>query len=194
MASPTNNLGHSHSRTSATPESVTETLQVPESPNEKPTGAEGPKGIQAVKKGRDFWLSFLAMIVSIFLSALDLTSVGTALPTIADALNDTEGNYVWVRRLWYRPVSSSCTDYCQGWICICAVEYRNHAFERQSVRCLWKARVLTFGPLRALTYVVSSPQKASHVGLDCPLRTWERLGRRCPRYGSCPTWCLLTNV
>ncbi|KAK0421857.1 iron permease [Armillaria borealis] len=116
MASPTNNLGHSHSRTSTTPDSVTETLQVPESPNEKPTGAEGPKGIQAVKKGRDFWLSFLAMIVSIFLSALDLTSVGTALPTIADALNDTEGNYVWVGSAYalsstaIMPLSGSLSD------------------------------------------------------------------------------------
>ncbi|KAK0224765.1 iron permease [Armillaria nabsnona] len=116
MASSTNNLGHSHSRTSTTPESVTETLQVPESPNEKPAGAEGPKGIQAVKKGRDFWLSFLAMIVSIFLSALDLTSVGTALPTIADALNDTEGNYVWVGSAYalsstaIMPLSGSLSD------------------------------------------------------------------------------------
>ncbi|KAK0501035.1 iron permease [Armillaria luteobubalina] len=113
MASPTNNLGHSDSHTS---ESITETLQVPESPNEKTTGAEGPKGIQAVKKGRDFWLSFLAMIVSIFLSALDLTSVGTALPTIADALNDTEGNYVWVGSAYalsstaIMPLSGSLSD------------------------------------------------------------------------------------
>ncbi|KAK0185168.1 MFS general substrate transporter [Armillaria mellea] len=116
MASPTNNLGHSHSRSSSAPESVTETLQVPESPNEKPAGAEGPKGIQAVKKGRDFWLSFLAMIVSIFLSALDLTSVGTALPTIADALNDTQGNYVWVGSAYalsstaIMPLSGSLSD------------------------------------------------------------------------------------
>ncbi|KAK0224745.1 major facilitator superfamily domain-containing protein [Armillaria nabsnona] len=116
MASPTNNLGHSHSRTSTTPESVTETLQVPESPNEKPTDAEEPKSIQAVKKGRDFWLSFLAMIVSIFLRALDLTSVGTALPTIADALNDTEGNHVWVGSAYalsstaIMPLSGSLSD------------------------------------------------------------------------------------
>ena len=54
------------------------------------------RGIEATTKGRDFWLSFAAMIVSIFLSALDLTSIGTALPTIADALNDTKGDFTWV--------------------------------------------------------------------------------------------------
>ncbi|KAJ7743512.1 iron permease [Mycena maculata] len=46
-------------------------------------------------KGRNFWLTFTAVIVSIFLSALDLTAVATALPTITDDLNG--GNlFVWV--------------------------------------------------------------------------------------------------
>ncbi|KAK0482589.1 major facilitator superfamily domain-containing protein [Armillaria novae-zelandiae] len=96
------------------PESVTETLQVPENVSEK--RPEEPKGIEAVKKGRDFWLSFAAMIVSIFLSALDLTSVGTALPTIAEALNDEEGNYVWVGSAYalsstaVMPLSGSLSD------------------------------------------------------------------------------------
>ncbi|KAG7448253.1 iron permease [Guyanagaster necrorhizus] len=95
-------------------ESVTETLQVPESVSEK--RPEEPKGIESVKKGRDFWLSFVAMIVSIFLSALDLTSVGTALPTIADALNDVKGNYVWVGSAYalsstaIMPLSGSLSD------------------------------------------------------------------------------------
>ncbi|KAJ7166131.1 MFS multidrug transporter [Mycena filopes] len=41
-------------------------------------------------------MSFLAIMVATFLSALDQTAVGTALPTIATALDDTEGDYIWV--------------------------------------------------------------------------------------------------
>ncbi|KAJ7174690.1 iron permease [Mycena filopes] len=48
------------------------------------------------RKPRAFWMSFLAIMVATFLSALDQTAVGTALPTIATALNDTEGDYIWV--------------------------------------------------------------------------------------------------
>lgn len=48
-------------------------------------------------KSRAFYLSFLAIMVATFLSALDLTAIGTALPTIANALNDTKGDYTWVR-------------------------------------------------------------------------------------------------
>ncbi|KAJ7366120.1 hypothetical protein DFH08DRAFT_652079, partial [Mycena albidolilacea] len=47
-------------------------------------------------KSRAFWLSFVAIMAAEFLSALDLTAVGTALPTIAGALSDTEGDYIWV--------------------------------------------------------------------------------------------------
>ncbi|OBZ65418.1 putative transporter C3H1.06c [Grifola frondosa] len=46
-------------------------------------------------KGSAFWLSFCAIIVSIFLSALDLTGVATALPTITDDLHGAD-NFVWV--------------------------------------------------------------------------------------------------
>jgi hypothetical protein len=35
-------------------------------------------------------------MVSVFLSALDLTAIATPLPTIANALNDTKGDYIWV--------------------------------------------------------------------------------------------------
>jgi MFS family permease len=41
-------------------------------------------------------MSFLAIMVASFLSALDQTALGTALPTIATALNDTNGDYIWV--------------------------------------------------------------------------------------------------
>lgn len=46
-------------------------------------------------KGSAFWLSFLAIIVSIFLSALDLTAVATILPTVTADLNGGE-KFVWV--------------------------------------------------------------------------------------------------
>ncbi|KAF8211591.1 iron permease [Mycena galopus ATCC 62051] len=49
-----------------------------------------------VGKSRAFYLTFLAIMVSTFLSAMDLSAVGTALPTIASALNDTKGDYIWV--------------------------------------------------------------------------------------------------
>ncbi|KAJ6515486.1 iron permease [Mycena sanguinolenta] len=47
-------------------------------------------------KSRAFYLSFAAIMVSTFLSALDLTAISTALPTISNALNDTQGDYIWV--------------------------------------------------------------------------------------------------
>ena len=46
-------------------------------------------------KGASFWLSYVAVVVSIFLSAMDLTAVSTALPTITKDLNGNE-NFVWV--------------------------------------------------------------------------------------------------
>ncbi|KAF7313369.1 MFS domain-containing protein [Mycena chlorophos] len=51
---------------------------------------------QTSKKSRAFYLSFLAIMVATFLSALDLTAVATALPTIARALDDTHGDFTWI--------------------------------------------------------------------------------------------------
>lgn len=53
-----------------------------------PSARGGPKGL-------DFWLSYIAVTVSVFLSALDLTGVATALPTITADLNGGD-NFVWV--------------------------------------------------------------------------------------------------
>ncbi|KAJ7636318.1 iron permease [Roridomyces roridus] len=47
-------------------------------------------------KSKAFWLCIIALMLSDILGALDLTAIGTALPTIAEALNDTSGNYIWV--------------------------------------------------------------------------------------------------
>ncbi|KAJ7907211.1 iron permease [Mycena leptocephala] len=55
-----------------------------------------PLGAHPPRKTRAFWMSFLAIMVASFLSALDQTALGTALPTIATALNDTNGDYIWV--------------------------------------------------------------------------------------------------
>ncbi|KIO16030.1 hypothetical protein M407DRAFT_234031 [Tulasnella calospora MUT 4182] len=45
-------------------------------------------------KGLRFWLVIVAMMVTTFLSAIDLTSVSTALPTIVQDLNGSE--FAWV--------------------------------------------------------------------------------------------------
>ena len=46
------------------------------------------------KKGFKFWLVFVSMCTCLFLSALELCSVSTALPTIADALHASQ--FTWV--------------------------------------------------------------------------------------------------
>ncbi|KAG8918932.1 hypothetical protein FRC01_001574 [Tulasnella sp. 417] len=46
------------------------------------------------EKGLRFWLVIVAMMVTTFLSAIDLTSVSTALPTIVQDLNGSE--FAWV--------------------------------------------------------------------------------------------------
>ncbi|KAF8202686.1 iron permease [Mycena galopus ATCC 62051] len=64
---------------------------------EAPPDSNVPGGPQKrAPKSRAFWLSFVAIMVAEFLAALDLTAVGTALPTIAEGLRDTSGDYIWV--------------------------------------------------------------------------------------------------
>ena len=46
-------------------------------------------------KGSAFWLAFLAIVSSIFLSALDLTAVSTVLPTITADLQGGD-KFTWV--------------------------------------------------------------------------------------------------
>ncbi len=46
-------------------------------------------------KGSAFWLSFIAVVVANFLSALDMTAVSTAVPTMANDLNGGD-SFVWV--------------------------------------------------------------------------------------------------
>ena len=46
-------------------------------------------------KGSAFWMSFVAIVVCMFLSAMDLTAVSTVLPTITEDLNGGD-DFVWV--------------------------------------------------------------------------------------------------
>ncbi|KAJ7435210.1 iron permease [Mycena galericulata] len=75
---------------------------------------ESPKS--STGKSRSFYLSFVAIMAAVFLSALDLTAVGTALPTIAEALNDTRGDYIWVGSAYalsstaFIPLSGNLSD------------------------------------------------------------------------------------
>ena len=64
----------------------TDTLAVPET--------RGETSNAPTKRGSAFWLTMLALIVSTFLSALDLTAIGTALPTIIADLNGGE-DFSW---------------------------------------------------------------------------------------------------
>ncbi|TCD65221.1 hypothetical protein EIP91_002968 [Steccherinum ochraceum] len=57
--------------------------------------APTPPASQPPRKGRDFWLSFAAIVVSSLLAALDLTAVSTILPTLTDDLNGAD-NFTWV--------------------------------------------------------------------------------------------------
>ncbi|KAJ7163787.1 iron permease [Mycena crocata] len=67
-------------------------------------------------KSQAFWMSFAVIMVATFLSVLDLTAVGTALPTIADTLNDSKGDYTWVGSAYalsstaFIPLSGSLAD------------------------------------------------------------------------------------
>ena len=70
--------------------SVTEETAV--MPQPQTTDGPPPKG---TKKGSAFWLTFLAIIVCTFVSALDLTAISTALPTITDDLQGGD-KFVWV--------------------------------------------------------------------------------------------------
>ncbi|KAF8685508.1 Iron permease [Rhizoctonia solani] len=66
------------------------------------------------KKGARFWLIFVAICASTFLSALELTSVSTALPTIVEALHGHD--FAWVGSAYtlgstaFMPMSGGLAD------------------------------------------------------------------------------------
>lgn len=51
--------------------------------------------VKSPPKGRAFWLTFVAVVMTLFLGALDLTAVSTALPTITADLGGGD-DFVWV--------------------------------------------------------------------------------------------------
>ena len=51
-------------------------------------------------KGPRFWLTFVCLILTAFVSALEGSIVSTALPSIARALDASE-NYIWVVNVYY---------------------------------------------------------------------------------------------
>ena len=61
----------------------------------EPESVRPPSTSPSHGKGSVFWLSFIAILVSVLLSALDLTAVATILPTLTDDLHG--GNrFTWV--------------------------------------------------------------------------------------------------
>ena len=65
--------------------------------NKPPSLALAEPAVVPVKqsRGKDFWLSFIAIVVTILLSALDLTAISTILPTLTADL-DGGDDFTWV--------------------------------------------------------------------------------------------------
>ncbi|KAF7790410.1 hypothetical protein EIP86_001365 [Pleurotus ostreatoroseus] len=78
------------------------------SDNDAPTGTTGGKGSA-------FWLTFFALAMCTLLSAIDLTAVGIALPTITKQLNGSD-EFVWIGSAYalsstaFLPLSGSFAD------------------------------------------------------------------------------------
>ncbi|KAI0763293.1 MFS multidrug transporter [Trametes elegans] len=79
---------------------------MPSTPSSTPT----PSKPAAKPKGSAFWLSFLAIVVSNVLSALDVTAVSTALPTITHDLGG-DNDFVWVGAA-YGLASTAMLPFC----------------------------------------------------------------------------------
>ena len=61
-----------------------------------PAAADPPQAPRpGFRKGSAFWLSFVAILVCTFCSALDLTAIATALPTITESLHGGD-EFVWI--------------------------------------------------------------------------------------------------
>ena len=69
-------------------ETVVEPVTASQSDLTAPTPSTG------FRKGSAFWLTFIAVLVCTFVSALDLTAVSVALPTITESLHGG-GKFVW---------------------------------------------------------------------------------------------------
>ncbi|KAI0972724.1 MFS general substrate transporter [Xylaria arbuscula] len=80
-----------------------------------------------VPKGPRFWLTFVCLVVTAFVSALEGSIVSTALPSIARAL-DSSQNYIWVVNVYYltsaavQPIYGQLADlWGRRWLTVGAV-------------------------------------------------------------------------
>ncbi len=72
--------------------------------------ANPPPTEGTVPKGPRFWLVFVCLVLTAFLSALEGSIVSTALPSIARALNASQ-NYIWVVNVYYLTRYVSCSRF-----------------------------------------------------------------------------------
>ncbi|KAI3333026.1 MFS general substrate transporter [Ustulina deusta] len=89
--------------------------------------ANPPPTEGTVPKGPRFWLVFVCLVLTAFLSALEGSIVSTALPSIARALNASQ-NYIWVVNVYYltsaavQPIYGQLADlWGRRWLTIGAV-------------------------------------------------------------------------
>ena len=75
------------------PKSSSETTLEPSTASEPDVPTPSPS--TGFRKGSAFWLTFVAVLVCTFVSALDLTAVSIALPTITESLSGG-GKFVWI--------------------------------------------------------------------------------------------------
>ncbi|KAI1277500.1 MFS general substrate transporter [Xylaria sp. FL0933] len=78
-------------------------------------------------KGPRFWLTFVCLVITAFVSALEGSIVSTALPSIARAL-DSSQNYIWVVNVYYltsaavQPIYGQLADlWGRRWLTVGAV-------------------------------------------------------------------------
>ncbi|KAH8810346.1 major facilitator superfamily domain-containing protein [Flagelloscypha sp. PMI_526] len=82
--------------------------KIPESNEPSPPKQKG-------RKGSAFWLSIISLLLSCFLCALDVTAVGTMLPTISNDLGGTD-NFAWIGTAYmlaatvFLPLSGNLAD------------------------------------------------------------------------------------
>ena len=81
------------------PASGTYTNNVPQDNNNDNSGSTATvnevSNFSETSRGRDFWLSFSAIVVTNLLSALDLTAIATILPTLTADLHGGD-EFTWV--------------------------------------------------------------------------------------------------
>ncbi|KAH8827537.1 major facilitator superfamily domain-containing protein [Flagelloscypha sp. PMI_526] len=90
---------------------VTSPTLPPEAPENNDSSPPTPKR----EKGSAFWLSFISLLLCSFLSALDLTAIGTMLPTMSKDLGGTD-NFAWIGTAYalastaFLPLSGNLAD------------------------------------------------------------------------------------